>query len=45
MEQALASHPDVAEAAVVGIADELKGQLPAGFVVLTREATEWVLQY
>lgn len=34
MEEVLASHPDVAECAVVGIADTLKGQLPLGFVVL-----------
>jgi len=34
MEEVLASHPDVAECAVIGIADQLKGQLPAGFIVL-----------
>ncbi|SEH03339.1 propionyl-CoA synthetase [Nonomuraea solani] len=34
MEEVIASHPDVAECAVVGVADELKGQLPMGFVVL-----------
>jgi propionyl-CoA synthetase len=34
MEEVLASHPDVAECAVVGVADELKGQLPLGFLVL-----------
>ncbi len=34
MEEVLASHPDVAECAVIGIADSLKGQVPAGFVVL-----------
>jgi len=34
MEEVLAAHPDVAEAAVVGIADTLKGQLPLGLVVL-----------
>ncbi|TDH37802.1 propionyl-CoA synthetase [Pseudohoeflea suaedae] len=34
MEEAIASHPDVAECAVVGIADPMKGQLPAGFVVI-----------
>eukprot|EP00752_Nemacystus_decipiens_P019540 g17596.t1 len=33
MEEVLASHPAVAEAAVIGVADKLKGQLPAGFVV------------
>ncbi len=30
MEEVLASHPDVAECAVIGAADELKGELPAG---------------
>ncbi|HBQ22829.1 MAG TPA: propionyl-CoA synthetase, partial [Alphaproteobacteria bacterium] len=35
MEEVLAEHPDVAECAVVGVADELKGQLPVGFVVLS----------
>ena len=34
MEEVLASHQDVAECAVVGIADPLKGETPAGFVVL-----------
>jgi propionyl-CoA synthetase len=34
MEEVLAAHPDVAECAVIGVADELKGQLPVGFVVL-----------
>jgi propionyl-CoA synthetase len=34
IEEVLAAHPDVAECAVVGIADELKGQVPLGFVVL-----------
>jgi propionyl-CoA synthetase len=34
IEEVLASHPDVAECAVIGVADELKGQLPVGFVVL-----------
>jgi len=34
MEEAIASHPDVAECAVVGVADSLKGQAPVGFVVL-----------
>lgn len=34
MEEVLASHPDVAECAVVGVADALKGQVPLGFVVL-----------
>ena len=34
MEEALASHPDVAECAVFGVDDELKGELPLGLVVL-----------
>ena len=34
MEEILASHPDVAECAVIGVADPLKGQLPLGFLVL-----------
>ena len=34
MEEVLASHPDVAECAVVGARDELKGQTPLGLVVL-----------
>ena len=34
MEEILASHPNVAECAVLGIADELKGQIPLGFIVL-----------
>jgi len=34
MEEVLADHPDVAECAVIGVADQLKGQLPVGFVVL-----------
>ncbi|MFF8356620.1 propionyl-CoA synthetase [Streptomyces chartreusis] len=34
MEEALAAHPDVAECAVTGVADALKGQVPRGFVVL-----------
>jgi propionyl-CoA synthetase len=34
MEAVLASHPAVAECAVIGVTDELKGQLPRGFVVL-----------
>src|SRR5262249_57321206 len=32
--EVVAAHPDVAECAVIGVADELKGQLPIGFVVL-----------
>jgi propionyl-CoA synthetase len=34
MEEVVASHHDVAECAVVGVADEMKGQRPVGFVVL-----------
>jgi propionyl-CoA synthetase len=34
MEEVVANHPDVAECAVIGIADGLKGQVPAGFVLL-----------
>jgi propionyl-CoA synthetase len=34
MEEVLSHHPDVAECAVIGAADELKGQRPVGFVVL-----------
>jgi propionyl-CoA synthetase len=34
MEEVIAGHPDVAECAVTGVADELKGQVPLGFVVL-----------
>jgi len=34
MEEVLASHPAVAECAVIGIRDELKGEVPCGFVVL-----------
>jgi propionyl-CoA synthetase len=33
MEEVLAGHPDVAECAVVGVADEIKGEVPLGFVV------------
>ena len=36
MEEVLASHPDVAECAVVGVSDDLKGQSPVGFVCLTK---------
>ena len=34
MEEVLAEHPDVAECAVVGVADTMKGQLPLGLLVL-----------
>jgi propionyl-CoA synthetase len=36
MEEVLASHPDVAECAVIGAHDELKGQVPIGFLVLKK---------
>ncbi|MCK6443980.1 propionyl-CoA synthetase [Elstera cyanobacteriorum] len=34
MEEVLAAHPDVAECAVIGVADDLKGQVPLGLLVL-----------
>ncbi|MFN6942456.1 MAG: AMP-binding enzyme, partial [Parvibaculum sp.] len=44
MEEVLAEHPDVAECAVIGIADAMKGQVPVGFLVInagvTRPAAE-----
>ena len=36
MEEVLANHPDVAECAVIGVADDLKGQLPLGFLILNK---------
>jgi propionyl-CoA synthetase len=36
MEEVLAGHPDVAECAVIGVADDLKGQSPLGFLCLNR---------
>ena len=39
MEEVLASHPDVAEYAVIGVSDDLKGQLPLGLVCLNRGCT------
>lgn len=36
MEEVLASHPDVAECAVIGVTDQLKGQLPVGFLCLSK---------
>ncbi len=39
MEEVLADHPDVAECAVLGVADSLKGQLPIGFLVLNAGVT------
>ena len=38
MEEVLAAHPDVAECAVIGVADQLKGQVPLGFLVLKNGA-------
>ncbi|MDA8320536.1 MAG: AMP-binding protein, partial [Actinomycetota bacterium] len=39
MEEVLASHPAVAECAVIGVRDELKGEVPRGFVVLKAGVT------
>ena len=39
MEEVLAAHPDVAECAVIGIADALKGEVPCGFIVLKAGVT------
>jgi propionyl-CoA synthetase len=36
MEEVLANHPDVAECAVIGVSDSLKGQAPVGFLCLTK---------
>ena len=35
MEEVIANHPDVAECAVIGVSDALKGQIPVGFLCLT----------
>ena len=40
MEESLCSHPDVAEAAVFGVADDFRGELPLGFAVLNSGATK-----
>ncbi len=40
MEEALSNHPDVAECAVMGVRDELKGQLPVGLVILNDGCTK-----
>lgn len=40
MEEVLAQHPAVAECAVIGIADELKGLIPLGLVVLKQTAID-----
>ena len=39
MEEVLTDHPDVAECAVLGVDDELKGQVPVGFLVLNAGVT------
>ncbi len=39
MEEVIAHHPDVAECAVIGVTDNLKGQLPLGFAVLKAGAS------
>ena len=39
MEELLASHPDVAECAVIGIKDAIKGEVPCGFLVLKAGVT------
>ncbi len=39
IEEVLAAHPDVAECAVMGIADALKGQVPLGLLVLKAGAS------
>lgn len=40
IEEVLCAHPDVAEAAVIGVADTLKGQLPLGLVVRKKGGTK-----
>jgi propionyl-CoA synthetase len=39
IEEVVSAHPDVAECAVIGVADSLKGQVPAAFVVLKSGVT------
>jgi propionyl-CoA synthetase len=39
MEEVLAAHPNVAECSVIGVADELKGEVPVGLVVLKAGVT------
>ncbi len=39
MEEVLSDHPDVAECAVLGVEDQLKGQVPVGFLVLKSGVT------
>ena len=40
MEEVLSDHPDVAECAVLGVDDDLKGQVPVGFLVLKAGVTK-----
>jgi propionyl-CoA synthetase len=40
MEEVLSDHPDVAECAVLGVEDNLKGQVPVGFIVLKAGVTK-----
>ncbi len=40
MEAVISAHPAVAECAVIGVADDMKGQVPRGFVVLKAGVTE-----
>ncbi len=40
IEEVLAGHPDVAECAVVGVADDIKGEVPVGFVVTKAGVTK-----
>lgn len=39
MEEVLSGHPDVAECAVIGVTDQLKGQMPVGFLCLNANTT------
>ncbi|MEZ5947375.1 MAG: AMP-binding protein [Hyphomonas sp.] len=45
IEEVIASHPAVAECAVVGAADELKGQVPVAFVVLKAGADPAIIEH
>jgi propionyl-CoA synthetase len=40
MEEVLSAHPDVAECAVIGVKDEVKGEVPCGFIVLKAGVTK-----
>ena len=44
MEEVLTSHSDVAECAVIGVADQLKGQLPVGLLVLKTGAEKEIVE-